>query len=369
MVTSPTQVVTSPIQVVTTSIQVVTTSTQVVITSTQVVTTSTQVVTTSTQTIKNDYWVLISNQEVQTANPNASKAAIATFIRRQVRRAIAGSFHGTQTSAVIAAQPVARQGMRGVAPNAKILPVRVGKLGNGLETVAIIAGVGYAAQRGADVINMSFGGLIPTTEENDARVEVLAAHPKLVIVVSAGNEDFERPGFPALVKGAIAVGATTLTGQRAPYSNYGWGLDVVAPGGNTNGDARNGVLTASGLGTAGFWSNLPVPTQAWLPAQNLVGRYQWTQGTSFSAPAVAGVVALMKGEDKSRQLSRDRVIAILKFTASTAALQLQPEDKTLYATLKATSKLPPPVAINQYFFGSGLVNAEAAVQAVQRSLK
>jgi serine protease len=306
---------------------------------------------------------------LQTENPKASTAAIAAFIRRSLRGEIAGSFHGTQTSAIIAAQPVNGKGMVGVAPNAKILPVRVGKLGNGIETVAVIEGVGYAAQRGAEVINMSFGGLMPTTEENDAIVAVLAANPKLVIVVSSGNEAFERPGFPALVKGTIAVGATSLTGNRAPYSNYGLGLDLVAPGGDTDRDLQNGMLTASGLGTAGFWQGLPVPTQAWLPAQDLAGLYQWTQGTSFSAPTVAGVVALMKGEDKSRQLSRDRMIAILKSTAGYGALQLSPQEKALYQTLKSTSKLPPPVTVNQYFFGSGLVNAAAAVQAVQRSLK
>jgi serine protease len=68
-------------------------------------------------------------------------------------------------------------------------------------------------------------------------------------------------------------------------------------------------------------------------------------------------------------LSRDRLIAMLKSTASDAALQLSPEEKALYQTLKSASKLPPPVGVNQYFLGSGLVNAEAAVQAVQRSLK
>lgn len=306
---------------------------------------------------------------LQAENPNASKAAIADFIRRSVRGEIAASFHGTQTSSVIAAQPFEGKGIVGIAPKAKILPVRVGNLGNSIETVAVIEGVGYAAQRGADVINMSFGGVMPTTEQEGAIAAVLQAYPKLVIVVSSGNENVDRPGFPALVKGAISVGATSITGNRAPYSNYGLGLDLVAPGGDTRDEPSNGILTASGLGTSGFWQGLPNPTQAWSPAQDFLGRYQWTQGTSFSAPAVAGVVALMKGEDKSRQLSRDRMIAILKSTAGYGALQLSPQEKALYQTLKSTSKLPPPVTVNQYFFGSGLVNAAAAVQAVQRSLK
>jgi serine protease len=308
-------------------------------------------------------------KQLQADNPNASKADIAEYIRYQLRVDIAANFHGTQTSAVIAAHPVEGKGIVGIAPNVKILPVRVGNLGTALDSTAIIEGVGYAAQRGADVINMSFGGGMPTTDQDNAIATVLEEYPKLVIVVSSGNEDFDRPGFPALVKGTIAVGATTVTGQRAPYSNYGLGLDLVAPGGDTDSDPSNGMLTASGLGTAGLWQGITLPKQTWLPAQDLPGHYQWTQGTSFSAPAVAGVVALMKGEDPDRKLSRNQIITILKSTAGYEGLQLSQKERALYQTLKSVSKSPPSVNINQYFFGSGLVNAGAAVKEVKRSMK
>jgi serine protease len=296
-------------------------------------------------------------KQLQADNPNASKADIAEYIRYQLRVDIAANFHGTQTSAVIAAHPVEGKGIVGIAPNVKILPVRVGKLGTAVDSTAIIEGVGYAAQRGADVINMSFGGGMPTTDQDNAIATVLEEYPKLVIVVSSGNEDFDRPGFPALVKGTIAVGATTVTGQRAPYSNYGLGLDLVAPGGDMDSDPSNGMLTASGLGTAGLWQGITLPKQTWLPAQDLPGHYQWTQGTS------------LKGEDPDRKLSRNQIITILKSTAGYEGLKLSQKERALYQTLKSVSKSPPSVNINQYFFGSGLVNAEAAVKEAKRSMK
>jgi serine protease len=100
------------------------------------------------------------------------------------------------------------------------------------------------------------------------------------------------------------------------------------------------------------------------------------QGTSFSAPIVSGVVALMK--DTNPKLKRDRLTQILKQTASYEGLALSGADQNSYRlqsqvglTLKhdrlsGISPVPRPVSAEQYFLGSGLVNAAAAVKKARR---
>jgi serine protease len=304
--------------------------------------------------------------------PNASKEQIINFLRGAILQGESlGSFHGTMSASVIAASPADGKGAVGVAPNAKILPVRVGGLGDGVNSIAVAEAVGYAVDRKVDVINMSFGfGLMPTPIMDEVIAEALAKDAKLVIVVAAGNENNDRPTFPSLVKGTLTVGATNLAGNRAPYSTYGNALDVVAPGGDISPQGlNNGILVATGIGTGGFLQGLDVPSSRLGMLQDVQGNYTWTQGTSFAAPAVAGVVALMKGEDPERKLSRDRIIAILKSTASREGLQVSADDQKLYSFLKTKSKLALPGDSGMYFFGSGLVNAEAAVREVKRSVK
>jgi serine protease len=304
--------------------------------------------------------------------PNASKEQIVNFLRGAILQGDSlDSFHGTMTASVIAASPADGKGAVGVAPNAKILPVRVGGLGDGVNSVAVAEAVGYAVDRKVDVINMSFGfGLMPTPIMDEVIAEALAKDAKLVIVVAAGNENNDRPTFPSLVKGTLTVGATNLAGNRAPYSTYGNALDVVAPGGDLSPQGiNNGILAATGIGAGGFLQGIDVSSARLGMLQDVQGNYTWTQGTSFAAPAVAGVVALMKGEDPDRKLSRDRIIAILKSTASREGLQVSTDDQKLYSFLKMKSKLALPGDSGVYFFGSGLVNAEAAVKEVKRSLK
>jgi subtilisin family serine protease len=305
--------------------------------------------------------------ELQRSHPNASLEQLARGVRTQIRTDIVSEFHGTMTAGVIAAHAQNSQGLLGVAPNAKILPVRAGQLGGSFTSTAIVEAIGYAAHRGADVMNMSFGSMLPSSDVAGVISEVLKAHPKLVIVASSGNsaEDQLGIGFPAGVKGVVAVGATNLNGYRAPYSSYGPGLDVVAPGGDMSSQLQGGILTTSGTEADGFWQGITLPAAAWPPAEDPKGAYVWTQGTSFSAPAVAGVVALMKGEDPNRQLTRERLISLLKSTASYDSLRVLDKESALYHSLKTQSKLAPTESVQQFFFGSGLVNADKAVQAVK----
>lgn len=310
-------------------------------------------------------------QALKQAYPSYSTKEIASVMRDYIQSQITALFHGTMVSGVIAAHPQNGQGLVGVAPNAKILPVTVAK--QSFDPVAVVEGIGYAAARGADVINMSFGGsvdYVPNEDLADAILEVQNKNPKIVFVAAAGNENLSEVSFPATMRGVVSVGATELNGKRAPYSNFGTGVDFVAPGGdvyNQEVGAIGGILTTGGTWVDGFWQGISAPDYFWGGTLDPQGRYIWTNGTSFASPAVAGVVALMKGEDPKRQLTRDRLVAILKNTASDKELNVSKEDLKFYNSIAKKTRLSNSITPKKYFFSSGLVNAAAAVKEVKRS--
>lgn len=337
----------------------------------------------------------------QQQRSGCSVKEIADLIRSIHQRQVMLEFHGTAVAGVIAANSPDSKGLIGVAPNVKILPVRVFGLGGTITSETLIRAIAYAANRGADIINMSIAGLPPDQHLVKEIATVLANNPKLIVVAAAGNaagneetpEYFVR--YPACIPGVVSVGATNLGGNRAAYSNYGrksWEigvcgaelrkflpsldddallLDVVAPGGDLNspkpidGIHIGGILTTGGTFGSDFWQGFR-RDQPWATTWDSRGKYLWTRGTSFSTPAVAGVLALMKGEDSDRRLTRKQLVTILKQTASYNGLDVSPDIKR-YESLKQQGKLPTVVSSpEQYFFGSGLVNAEAAVLEVKR---
>jgi serine protease len=244
---------------------------------------------------------------------------------------------------------------------------------------SLVEAIGYASDRGAQVINMSLGGLLPDQELTDQIFQILDNNPNLVIVASAGNESLDGVGFPSAIPGVLSVGSTNISGNCSFYSSYGGRLDVVAPGGETNQNALGGVLTTGGTWVSSFWEGADAPKYTWEPALDALGKYVRVQGTSFSSPNVAGVVALMRGENAN--INRENLIAILKRTASYEGLEISSSDANKYRLQAAIGfstvkdfpfvrpsgiyTSPTPISAMQYYFGSGLVNAEAAVKAVQ----
>lgn len=328
----------------------------------------------SDQELLNQYGNLAN--QVRSNYPDYSVTQVANTVRNWIRSGISAEFHGTWASGVIAAYPQSSIGAIGVAPQAEILPVRVFGLHGEITAARLIEAVGYAAERGVDVINLSLGGLLPNQELTDQIFQVLDAHPNLAIVAAAGNESLDGVAFPAAIPGVISVGATNLQGKRTFYSSYGGRLNVVAPGGETAIEQRGGILTTGGTWLPGFWQGLEPPKQAWASSLDPLGQYVQVQGTSFSSPIVAGVVALMKGVNSG--LSRDHVTKILESTASYDGLTLARADLNHYRLqsqigmtmlqdrLSGIFPMPEPVSAEQYFYGYGLVNAEAAVKQAKR---
>lgn len=304
----------------------------------------------------------------------------ADIIRQYLQHRVQATFHGTWSAGVIAARPQDGLGLSGVAPQASILPVRVFDLDGTTTTAALIEATGYAAARGADVINLSLGGLLPSEALVYHLFALMDQYPEVAIVASAGNSNLDGVSFPAAIPGVISVGATTLEGHRAPYSQYGGQLDLVAPGGDTQQSALGGILTTGGTWLPELWEGVALPDQPWGVGFDPLGTYVQVQGTSFAAPNVAGVVALMKGENP--ELSRDAVFQILQETASPEALSLTAADKMHYRLQKelgfGTVLVFPvvrnsgiyeqrkPISAEQYYFGVGLVNAVKAVEVVQQ---
>ncbi|KAF2955547.1 S8 family peptidase [Marinitoga sp. 38H-ov] len=187
--------------------------------------------------------------------------------------------HGTHVAGTIAAMTNNSVGVSGVnwgGYGIKVMPVRVlGADGTGsLDTVA--AGVRYAVDHGAKIINMSLGGGANSQILHDAIK--YAYNNGVTVICAAGNEN-GPVSYPAKYTETIAVASVRYDLQRAPYSNYGPEVDIAAPGGDTSVD-QNGDGYADG-----------VLSTTWTP--NNGDTYMFLQGTSMAAPHVAGVAALV----------------------------------------------------------------------------
>lgn len=192
--------------------------------------------------------------------------------------------HGTHVAGVIAARTGNGEGMAGMHPAARILPLKVlNFIGQGRAS-RVAEAIYYAVGQGARVINLSLGG---DQLSKAARRAIEYAHGKgVVVVVAAGNDGRDIAGRgPAAMEQVITVGASGPDDQRAGFSSHGREVDLVAPGVD--------ILSLRARRTD---VALMAEKADYRAGANFVGpkaRYYRASGTSFAAPFVSGVAALI----------------------------------------------------------------------------
>ena len=239
--------------------------------------------------------------------------------------------HGTHVAGIISSNGI---GIKSVAPQSMIMPVRVlSDKGTG-DMSDVACGVIYAANNGAHVINMSLG----SDEDSPAlRAAVAYAITKDVVVVAASGNDGTTgvPLYPAALPDVIAVGAiSNNSGQPiASFSNRGDYVDVVAPG-------------------VGIWSTCSATPFTWTVGTRTSSNacsttdgdslYESLSGTSMATPFVAGLAALILSVDQDLRFSD-------------------------VASIITTSAIDKGAAGFDPIYGFGLINAPAAIQKAQEA--
>jgi subtilisin family serine protease len=217
--------------------------------------------------------------------------------------------HGTFVSSLAAGSVSNGEGIAGFGGDARLLVIRTGTAEGVMSDVDAATAIVHAVERGAKIINLSFGG--SATSEVERRAIDFAVSRGVLLVAAAGNayEDGNPVIYPAAhlqPEGSagrggrgLAVAASTPAGGRADFSSTGSYISLAAPG-------QDVFAAVSSHSPEAAYPRIPLPG-------SLRGLYGFASGTSFAAPQVAGAAALVWGVNPS--LKAADVAQILKETA------------------------------------------------------
>lgn len=235
------------------------------------------------------------------------------------------SWHGTHVAGTVGVVKSDNgAGVAGVSWQGGVVSVRVlgkcgGNIGDINDAIRWAAGMPVPGvpdnPNPAKVINMSLGAGIPCSNSPSTQAAITdAVSMGVSVVVAAGNDAMDAANaMPASCDGVITVAAADRKGELVTrYSNFGASVDILAPGGDTQGDASGGVLST------------------------VKGGYAFFNGTSMASPHVAGVAALMLAKDDS--LTPQQIETQLKDSAMP----------------RSSAQCPEPC-------GAGLLDAAAAI--------
>ena len=217
---------------------------------------------------------IFATYNVMTGTTDVSNTSTSTFS------------HGTAVAGVIASKYL------GVAPEAQLILINIDLLddyqsSSTLTEADLITAFQKAVDLGAQVINCSWGGGT-VSGILSAKIQELKDN-NITVVFSAGNDssnlDSDGTTDESELSSVIGVGASSVENDITSYSNYGSQIDLIAPAGGNTTDGLIGILSLDLTGTNGINTS----TQLGLVNYN----YSFVQGTSFSAPTVSGVVALL----------------------------------------------------------------------------
>ncbi|RMH89553.1 MAG: hypothetical protein D6681_14225, partial [Calditrichaeota bacterium] len=174
-----------------------------------------------------------------------------------------GSGHGTPVAGIIAAAQNNGRGISGIAPGVRVMALRAGTASGFLEEDDVAEAILYAVENGCQVVNLSFGDVAISYLLRDAiRYGIRRG---VMFVAAAGNGGNATPTYPAAFEETISVSAVAEDGSLAPFSSYGSTIDLAAPG-----------------------------QEIYAP---LIGdQYGAVNGTSFAAPVVSAVLALIRSQ-------------------------------------------------------------------------
>ncbi|HMJ95153.1 MAG TPA: S8 family serine peptidase, partial [Thermoleophilaceae bacterium] len=246
--------------------------------------------------------------------------------------------HGTHVVGTIAQTTNNGIDTAGIAYNAKIMPLRVLDANGEGDSADIARAIRYAARHRADVINLSleFPTEVRAAEIPDILSALRYAHRRgAVVVAAAGNQADFAVAYPARAQSVIAVGATTVTGCQADYSNAGADLDVVAPGGGADAPNSDSAWDAAHCNPDSTGS--PIVQETFTRGVQRFGLPRSYEGTSMASPHVSAIAALL---------------------IATKRLGPHPSPRDVEHQIEATAR--PTDRPDRY--GAGLVDAAAALR-------